>query len=82
MPRMVALVNSYQGADSTTRYRMFLEWLGSATLVCGRCTSSFKSGIEDVQEDDAVLCVHCRLAWIRSEEPVPGYARAFGSRWR
>jgi hypothetical protein len=78
--RQVMLVNSYQGADSTARYRLFLEWLQGAALSCHRCKTSFKPGLEDVREDDDVLCVDCRLSWLRSDEPVPGYRRTFGVR--
>jgi hypothetical protein len=78
VPRMVALVNSYQGADTTARYRVFLEWLENASLACGRCKTSFKPGIEDIQEEDQVLCVWCRKSWLGvGLEPVPGFRRTF-----
>lgn len=78
-PRMVTLVNVYQGTDATARHFAFREWLEGASLVCGRCFMPVGAAVGEADEDAEVLCSWCRHGFAE-REPVPGWKRTW-ARW-
>lgn len=76
--KVVTLVNVYQGTDGTARHHAFRDWLQAATLGCGRCRTAFSPPVDDVEEQDDVLCIWCRKGSLGlGLEPIPGFRRTF-----
>ncbi len=76
--RTVSLVNMYQGYDPVGRGFAFREWVAATPFACGRCSTGFTPDLDEVTEDDEVLCVWCAHPNARiGQDPVPGWRQTW-----
>ena len=57
--RIVTLVNIYQGNDPVAERLEFQDWLQGSELSCELCGRTFSPDLQEVFEDDNVLCSKC-----------------------
>ena len=60
IPRMVTLVNIFQGTDIGSRYSEFRNWVQGTSFSCMFCDDTFVPNPDKIKETNLVVCGRCR----------------------